>query len=212
MDQGQGKYYRLSLLDCSTPSFATFSKAYYGTMEDIRVFKQSLAATRTGECPSSLESALDIALGGNTSVNNPDLYWDEALILPVTVIGKANATLHNHTWVHFNIWDCPTEMQCDRVETEHLWIVDGENYIRAMFVRFDGLRRQTYNGEFKPISTLWGHPGVITVKAQRRYANTLAITEKRFGSEMELVADMELFPINHDIDFSGFCDDIMGNG
>ena len=76
-------------------------------------------------------------------------------------------------------------------------------------VLFDGLEYESFNG-WKTVGTmLWGYPHMLEYEAPLIY-NRLMIEDATFASLSEAMTNLELS--EPDFNFSGFCDDIFGDG
>lgn len=207
------QYYCLRLWDYSTPSHVSKSKAYFGTLDDIRSLMEALERDERHR----VDHAETIAAfrkyeAGNHAVTHNVAYQELLLLEPVEVIGEAVLRLENHRWQHLNTWDCPYHMECSEVETHHLWLSSPEDCLRAIKARFRDLGYRSFNGDVKLLeSGFWGHPQMLYMD-ENALCNRLAVIEKRFKNRKEARKDLAEFRNKKDADFTGFCEDIFGDG
>ena len=196
----QKTYYRVDLDDYATPSFITFTKDYYGALEDLNPL------VNNERVPQDLRNVIrDSATSGGGTSGSP-------LLIPAQILRSEKILLENYSWEHLNIWDCPYHMRCDAVESEHLWLFWNGRWLRVMKASFSNLQYETLSGQWEPIGDqLWGFPGILTGNSERFY-NVLAEPERYFKNEQELLMDWEAFVATPDPDFTEFCNDIFGNG
>lgn len=207
------QYYRLELDDVATPSFTSFGKCYYGTMEQLRIFIKALEeADYIGDHSKELIVAFHAYEAGQTDVRHSVAYHDAPLLVPVTILHEEAHRMTDYAWVHMNIWDRPQNMRCKSVETRHLWIQDGDSYCRALFALFSDLEHQGITKEWHKVGEmLWGYPEMLDYKIPH-IQNRLAEVELTFAEVEDLEADWEAFRKSPMPVFSAFCDDIFGDG
>lgn len=205
------QYYRLELDDCSAVSFCSFGKYYFGTLEDIRAFIDRLDQERP-DFQRELVSAFRAYEEGQTDVTHHAAFQEVPLLTPARLIHKETLVLEDYAWDHLNTWQCIYKMRCDRVETEHLWLVCGDHGFRAMKANFKSLQYEGVLGEWITIGDmLWGFPCVLQ-RDSEHFRNVIAEPEKGFKNTAELEQDWEKFKKNPDPQFAAFCDDIFGDG
>ena len=90
------QYYCLHLDDYSTPAFISYGKSYYGTMEDLKAFIDTLdEAKETHERFEKLISAFRSYEAGNTAVKHNVAFQEIPLLEPVKLLGTATKRLDN---------------------------------------------------------------------------------------------------------------------
>lgn len=206
------QYYRLELDDYSTVSFCSFGKYYFGTLEEIRAFIDTLDK----KCKSShreLVAAFRAYEAGQVAATHHVAFQEVSLLMPAKLIYKEKAVLENHTWEHLNTWQCVYKMRCEKVETEHLWIECEGRGFRVLKASFRGLQHESVLRGWRDIheNMLWGFPYILQ-EDSGRFRNVLAEPEKGFETMEKLEQDWENFKNNPDPQFGGFCDDIFGDG
>ena len=135
------QYYCLELDDYSAVSFCSFGKCYFGTLEDIRAFIDSLDQERP-DSHRELVSAFRAYEEGRAEVTHHAAFQEVPLLTPVRLIHKETLVLEDYAWDHLNTWQCTYKMRCDRVETEHLWLEYEGRGFRAMKATFKNLQHE----------------------------------------------------------------------
>lgn len=206
------RYYRLELDDYSAVSFCSFGKYYFGTLEEIRSFIDAVDK-RCENSYRDLVSAFRAYEAGQTEVTHYVAFQKVPILTPARLIHKETLVLGDYVWDHLNTWQCIYKMRCDRVETEHLWLVCGDQGFRTMKANFKSLQYEGVLGEWITIGEdmLWGFPCVLQEDSEY-FLNVIAEPEKGFKNAAELEQDWEKFKKNPDPRFAGFCNDIFGDG
>ena len=205
--------YRLMLDDYSAASFTSFGKAYYGTLEQIAGFINSIEndADLDGRF-TELIAAFRQYCSGDLSVTHNVAYQKVPLLEPVKLVGSATQRLDNYRWNHKNTWGWPYAMRCDTVETQHYWISAEGYYARCVVALFENLAYHGVGREWNQVGNmLWGFPHIIE-SSGNLVTNTLLVEEKRFSKRKDMLADKEAFLDSRDVNFEAFCNDIFGDG
>lgn len=207
------QYYRLELDDVSAPSFTSFGKFYYGTMNGIKGFIDALdAADCTGDQANDLIRAFHSYLQGHTNATHFVAYREVPLLKEVRVIHEENLILENYSWEHLNTWGCPYYMRCSKVETRHLWLECEGTFSRVLFAHFTDLEYQGIIDHWKAVGMmLWGYPELLNYEPPHIF-NRIAEPEKVFATENECEDDWGAFKAHPVPDFTEFCNDIFGDG
>ena len=199
--------------DYSAASFTSFGKAYYGTLEQIAGFINSIEndADLEGRF-TELIAAFRQYCSGDLSVTHNVAYQKVPLLEPVKLVGSATQRLDNYRWNHKNTWGWPYAMRCDAVETQHYWISAEGYYARCVVALFENLAYHGVGREWNQVGNmLWGFPHIIE-SSGNLVTNTLLVEEKRFSKRKDMLADKEAFLDNRDVNFEAFCNDIFGDG
>lgn len=205
--------YRLTLDDYSAASFTSFGKSYYGTLEQIGAFIQSLEKDEDLKGRyKELTDAFHQYEAGNTNVQHNVAYQKVPLLEPVKLVGTATQRLDNYRWDHTNTWGWAYTMRCDTVETQHYWISADGYHARCVVALFENLAYHGVGKEWSRIGDLlWGFPHIIEASGNL-VTNTLLVEEKRFSRRKDMFADKEAFMEQRDVNFQEFCNDIFGDG
>ena len=207
------QFYRLELDDMATPSFTSFGKFYYGTMEQLSIFMKALEeADHLGDHFKDLTQAFHSYEAGKTDVQHSVAYRDVPLLVPVRVLHEETHQIADHSWEHRNIWGYPQNLRCQSVESKHLWIQDGDGFCRVLFARFTDLEHEGITGEWRRVGEiLWGYPKMLDYKPPY-IQNRLAEVEVAYETLKETETDWEAFRREPNPIFDSFCDDIFGDG
>lgn len=206
------QYYRLALDDYSAAAFCSFGKYYFGTLDEICAFINTVDK----ECEDShreLVSAYRAYEAGQTDATHHVAFQEVPLLTPTTLLHKEKIMLENYAWDHLNAWESVYKIRCKKVESEHLWLECEGRAFRAVKVTFKRLRYKGALGEWKPVNgkVLWGFPCIIRGDSSQ-IQSMLAEPEREFSDLGTLEQDWEAFMRNPVPDYTGFCDDIFGDG
>ena len=201
------QYYRINLDNYACSGFASHSKAYYGTLPQFQAFMEALeCGEKSKENYGYLTDAFRAFLAGNQAILHHVLYHEEPLLTPVELIEVKRISFENFSWEHLNIWQQPYRMKCNRAETTHVWLKDGERYVRCLSAKFEGLK---FNG--RPLDGwFWGFPCMIVETGETTF-NRLAVVERVFSTEQECRLDHACFS-QEDVNFTEICNDIFADG
>lgn len=202
--------YKMCLDDCSTPGFVSFTKDYFGTIEDVEGL---VTAIRDDELRPDdyLASILDRYKSGEKDVTNNAAYKERPFLLRARCIEKRTSFLYQYRWEHVNVWNCPYEMKCSKAESTHIWITCHRKFYRCIKTTFTNLRYESIGGKYKTINMLWGYPHQIEFNKNTLY-NRMYVVEKTFKTRAELLKDIENFELNPDPVFTEVLNDIFGDG
>lgn len=207
-------YYRLELDDYATVAFTSFSKDYYGTLDDIRKLMDAL---ETDEDLCNSQQALITAFRsyqqGNTDIQHSVAYQKVPFLTEAKVLHREERRYRNLEWKHLNTWQWPYYLRSEEAVTLHFWLQCQTQYCRCVKVCFRNLEYcGSHDHEWKPLGDmLWGFPEMIVYQPPFLW-NRLAVVEKKFNDFSELQADMDGCAKDPDPEFARFCDDIFGDG
>ncbi len=207
------KYYRLLLDDYSAASFTSFDKSYFGTMEQMKgLFDYIRSDEDIAKRFSDILSIFDRYAAGETAVTHNVAYQEVPFLVPAKLLWLESTTLADYEWTHYNTWEWPYYMKCDKAESSHAWFSCRRKYCRCNLTRFTNLQYGTGTDDYKPLGgMIWGYPGQIQGEVGNLY-NQLYVVEKWFNSKTETFNDWMNFKQNPDPDFSSFLDDVFGDG
>lgn len=207
------QYFCLRLWDYSTPSFVSKSKAFFGTLADIRTFISALEADEKTQIDfKETITAFHEFEAGNHTVTHNIAYHEFPLVEPVKIWYEAMLRLEDYSWEHTNTWGCNYTLRCKSAVTHHIWIEAGGYFIRVVKARFDKGQMQTDNDRWMSLgNNFWGHPKILRTDNDS-VLNRLAVEEKRFANRDAAVSNFVRFYEEKDIDFSEFCNEVFGDG
>lgn len=207
------RYYRLLLDDYAAPSFTSFDKDYYGTLEDINSFFEEIKSDEEiAKRQRYIISVYEKFLAGNKSIRHSVAYREVPFLIPAKVLAEATTQLTDYSWEHLNTWSWPYNLKCDKAECKHIWFSCYKRYSRCIQVLFENLQYENTIGNYEPLGDMiWGYPGIIA-GSKGNLRNTLFVEEKVFKNKAEALADRDLFITSPDHNFSKVLDDIFGDG
>lgn len=207
------QYYLLRLDDYAAPSTSSWWKDYFGTLEDIRGLVEALARDeRRRESFAELIDAFRSYEAGNHQVTHHVAYQAVPLLEPVKLLGKENVHMENYAWTHLNTWGCPYSLRCDSATAELLWFETTEGICRAVKARFRNLQYEGSTGQWHPLADgFWGFPHMAEAENSCIWTR-LAVKEMNHSLRKTAEEDMASFQSVQDVDLTGICQDIFGDG
>lgn len=207
------RFYHLLLDDYSAASFTSFDKDYFGTLEQINEFFESIKSDKQmAKHQEYILSIYEQYLAGNKTVTHKVAYRDVPFLVPAKVIGVQKSKLTDYSWEHLNTWHWTYEMKFDIVESEHIWFSCYGKYSRCIQANFTNLQYKGIFDNYEPMDgMIWGYPCQITGK-NGNLRNRLYVVEKWFKAKEEAMNDQIQFEQSPDPDFSRVLDDIFGDG
>lgn len=206
----------LTLDEYAAASFTSFSKPYFGTLEQIDALFQAIREDK--ETASKLDDLLEVYdryKTGETNIEHIVAYQKVPFLVPVQeVLGESQLVVMNHHWDHLNIWECPYHMRCDTAESKHLWLRCEDRYYRVISARFANL---CYKDSFlknqyvHPYGSPWGFPHQFVLSPDISY-NRLFVVEEIFASRDDALEDYAKFGDDPTPVFDSVMDDLFGDG
>lgn len=204
--------YKLRLDDYSAASFTTFSKDYFGTLEDISAFIESLRSDEAfSETFADLILHFDRYMSGEKNITHIVAYREEPFLVRAKCLGTSTSYLKNHKWEHLNTWDWPYDMKCKEAKSTHVWLSCRGNYARCIRTEFNDLKYGNSALKYVTPGKSWGFPHQIEVIGKTTY-NRMFVIEKTFKNKKEALIDMQKFEIDPDPNFTEVLNDIFGDG
>ncbi|HCT17006.1 MAG TPA: hypothetical protein DIW36_06425 [Ruminococcaceae bacterium] len=208
-----GRYYRLILDDYSAASFTSFSKDYFGKMEDIAgLFKAIREDDSIADSFKDFMSVYELYLSGDKKVTHMVAYQEVPFLVPAKKLGSETTVLYNHTWNHTNTWGCIYEMRCEKAESTHIWLSCHGKYSRCIQTRFTNLEYMNPLGKYTSHGgRMWGFPHQLEYESPITESR-LFVVEKFFKNKAEAINDHLHFIQNPDPKFDSVVDDLFGDG
>lgn len=213
------QYYSVALENFATVSFVSGIKNYFGTLSEIEKFINALKTDCGDEkfLQRTIE-AFEKFKNGSTEATHYAAYNEVRLLAPAAVYDSLSYALPTMEWEHLNIYRSPYKMRCSSAEIEHIRLEADGNFYRTMTAKFTNPEHDTRLFDDEPERwrtfkdrNFWGYPHIIEFEEPYTF-NTLAVPEKRFKTEEELKADINVFKADPKPDFRAFCDDIFADG
>ncbi len=207
------RYYKLLLDDFSAASFTSFDKSYFGTQEQLKGFFDDLRSDEdTAERFRDILSTYDRYLSGEADITHNVAYREVPFLVPAKVLWELPSILTDYEWTHYNTWECPYYMKCDKAESNHIWFSCRGKYCRCNLTLFTNLQYGTSTENYKPLGgMIWGHPGQIWGDIGN-LQNRLYVVEKWFPHKQDAYDDWITFRETPTPVFTSFLDDIFGDG
>lgn len=214
MDFEENLFYCLTLDDYATPSFCSFGKDYFGTLQLITSLIDLLETDKKyAENHAQHIQTFKEYCNGNTEVKHGVAYRKIPLLTPVYVYAQANSIVSFNKVEHLNIWDCIYYMRWKKAESSHIWLRHKNSFVRCIKTKFYKLEYSGVDADdkYRPIKYYMGFPMQIVLEKDI-VSNILYTPEKVFDCEEELLKDIENFRNAPDPVYTEIFNDIFGDG
>ena len=206
-------FYGVRLNNYFSPSFCSSHKVYFGTLNDIKTFIESMGSS---EQSCMIRNAFKRYLSGETNATHEVAYVQQKLIENVELIAEGEVKLDRAAWEFLNVWYHPQYMVIDSAVLKTALIKYEEQYLRVIKVSVRGLRTcadiNRHEEEWIALSDgFWGHPGVLS---SAKDGETYMVYSNLYMKEKEYVTKEEALEKFHtdEICLNCFCEDVFGNG
>ena len=206
-------FYGVRLNNYFSPSFCSSHKVYFGTLNDIKTFIESMGSS---EQSSMISNSFERYLSGDTNATHEVAYVQQKLIENVELIAEGEVKLDHAAWEFLNVWYHPQYMVIDSAVLKTALIKYEEQYLRVIKVSVRGLRTcadiNRHEEEWIALSDgFWGHPGVLS---STKDGETYMVYSNLYMKEKEYVTKEEALEKFHtdEICLNCFCEDVFGNG
>lgn len=204
--------YKLCLDDYSAASFTSFDKKYFGTIDMIETFINTIKNDeQISDKFGDLISVFDKYKNGEKNITHNVAYREVPFLSKVKLLGTANSILTDYKWEHLNTWGWPYKMRYKEAKSEHIWLSYQKKYVRCIRTQFTDLQYENTAGKYNSPGMLWGFPHQIEI-ANNTTFNRLYVVEKIFKNKQEALDDMASFQKKPDPIFTEVLNDIFGDG
>ncbi len=213
------KLYAMILDEYAMASFCSFTKRYYGTLEDIRGFAEACERTNNN---ADIAKAFKEYIAGNKDAQYNAAYTNHRFITPVKILPAQwipsncpEFEFTNYKWEHLNIYGCPYNMMADKITVNVAFIQEEKECSCCIKAKFINLSVESLidEGRYDKIKNkFWGHPNVFKVDMSDP---DNIITEYRFYVSMETAESIEELIDKlkgKPIDFKNIVNDVFGDG
>lgn len=206
---GKKTLYGITLDDYFSPSFCSSTKTYFGSLDEIQAFIESLEDT---EQYLITKEAFKRYLEGDTEATHHVAYSEYKLIDSVDLLAEEEIKLDKTAWEFLNVWRFPQYMEIDSGSVKKVLLKHGKTYLRAIKASVSGLR--TADRPDAPKSEwlelfggFWGHPGIL-IANENTVHSTLYMKEKEYKTKKEAIENFRTDPVSLDC----MCEDVFGDG
>lgn len=209
---GKKIIYGITLEDYFTADFCSSTKTYFGSLDEIKSFIDSLDDKEFENTKASFKKYLE----GDAEATHYVAYSQYRLINKVEVMAEKEIELDKTSWEFLNVWRWPQFMEIDRGSVKMMLLYDGKTYFRAVKATVSGLR--TSADEDRPkdkwhalCGCFWGHPCILIVTVNDETCiiySSLYMKEKEYETKEEAIEKFETDPVSLDC----ICEDVFGNG
>ena len=206
---GKKTLYGITLDDYFSPSFCSSTKTYFGSLDEIQAFIESLEDT---EQYLITKEAFKRYLEGDTEATHHVAYSEYRLLETVEVLAEEEIKLDKTAWEFLNVWRFPQYMEIDSGSVKKVILKHEKTYLRAIKASVSGLR--TADRPDAPKSEwlelcggFWGHPGILKAN-ENTVHSTLYMKEKEYKAKKEAIENFRTDPVSLDC----MCEDVFGDG
>ena len=197
------RYFLMNIDDYTMPGFCSGDKPIIGTMNDF----ENLAKERhQANNQTDILELLD-QYKKNHLLEHEVAYRKDRLLRGIHFIDIRHIDKENHTWRHFNVWDCPYDLFARNIEVERVVFRRYNTIYIASKIKFNGLKIASPGHELV-VDHTWGYPGIYSFDGDAMKTNVYLV-EKTFH-KMEFNKAMQYF--NGDIELKPAIDEILGDG
>ena len=206
-------FYGVRLNNYFSPSFCSSHKMYFGTLNDIKAFIESM---ESDEQSFKIRNAFERYLSRETNAKREVAYVQEKFIEDVELIAEYDVMLGRTAWEFLNVWYRPQYMEFDSALVKTALIKYADQYFRVIKVSARGLRTSPEVNRPKEqwielSYGFWGHPGILSSVADGEtyivYSN-LYMKEKEYATKEEALAKF----YTDEVCLDCLCEDVFGNG
>ncbi len=200
-------YYAMQLEDPATPSFCSFAKDYFGTLQD---FQDVMAEMKKADAYADTVNAFEQFMQGDLKAEHTVCYNKIPVLRTAQLIGKERFELDETEWDHENTFGYIYKMRAKRISAEQILFRSGDAYYRCVRPTFYDLQYQAEcDAAWHEVGErLWGNLGVVQVQ-EKEHRFRLFVVEKSSLSPGEVLSEMWTQANLH---FGTACDEIFGNG
>ena len=206
-------FYGVRLNNYFSPSVCSNQKMYFGTLDNISVFTESLGKS---EQSHMIRDAFQRYISGETEATHNVAYMRQKLIEDVELIVEGSVKLGPTAWEFLNVWYHPQYMEIDSTVVKTALIKCENRYLRVIKASVRGLRTCADINRVKEewielLDGFWGHPGILSsTKDGETYmvCSNLYIKEKEYATKEEALAKFYADEVCLDC----LCEDVFGNG
>lgn len=202
------KFFVFTLMDYAAPGFVSFTKDYYGTLDDMY---RLISYASKNDC--ELIEPFDRLKNGE-SVKYHAGQIETQFAREVTVLAKRIISCGQFQFKHKNVWGCDYDVNIEKLHAELLIIRDNNNKYIIAYKTY--LENPTVNEKvMKPLKLnygFWGYPNMITVSNYNKgfkLSNTLYLFESEYESNETAMA---AFNNKTSLNLKSFFDDVFGDG
>lgn len=206
---GKKTLYGITLDDYFSPSFCSSTKTYFGSLDEIQAFIESLEDT---EQYLITKEAFKRYLEGDTEATHHVAYSEYRLLETVEVLAEEEIKLDKTAWEFLNVWSFPQYMKIDSGTAKKVLLKHGKTYLRTIKASVSGLRTadrpDAPKSEWlKLCGGFWGHPGILKANGNTVHS-TLYMKEKEYMTKKEAIENFRTDPVCLDC----LCEDVFGDG
>lgn len=205
------RFFVITLEHYASPAFCSFNKEYICTLTMLDDFIDSIS--QEVKEPSYLAGIINAYQRYRSGYHDATAFIAQSemrLIHPLTTIEVLHQEASPFFFKHTNVWGFPYYIRAERMMADIAYVRRGKSYMRYVAA---SLEQPVYGTEEDHCNDtlgdqLWGHPGVLSFD-QSVLSSRIMFCDRRFNSLEEMKQDI-LSPSQ--IDFTGFFEDVFGDG
>ena len=206
-------FYGIRLNNYFSPSSCSNHKMYFGTLNDIKAFIESMGSD---EQIFRIRNAFERYLSRETNAKHEVAYVQEKFIEDVELIAEYEVMLGRTALEFLNVWHYTQYMEFDSAVVKTALIKYEGRYFRVIKASARGLRTSPEVNRPKEqwielSYGFWGHPGILSSVAD---GETYIVYSNLYMKEKEYVTKEEALVKFHtdEVCLDCLCEDVFGNG
>ena len=206
-------FYGVRLNNYFSPSFCSSHKMYFGTLDDIKAFIESMGSD---EQSFRIRNAFERYLSRETNAKHEVAYVQEKFVEDVELIAEYEVMLGRTAWKFLNVWHYTQYMEFDSAVVKTALIKYEDRYFRVIKASARGLRTSPEMNRPKEqwielSYGFWGHSGILS---STKYGETYIVYSNLYMKEKEYATKEEALAKFHadEVCLDCLCEDIFGNG
>lgn len=201
-------WYSFELDDYSAPSCTSFTKLFFGSVEDFRKMIENIPAREMDE----LKNTFEHFESGERRINHYAGYIKTRFAISVQVLDEKPFDVDDVNYLYENSYGFYYRVRFSRASgTAYLLKRNKMYYIayRAKIENPEFCGTQIPDEKWHPLGDMiWGHPGVLKIE-DKSLENTLAVIESRFENEQVARAKFDELYLSN---WSSFFEEVFGDG
>lgn len=209
--KAEDRFYQITLEHCGCPAYWSFSKQYAGTMEMLKAFIDELGQdAKPGSYKQGITDAFRRYQEGYHDATAFIAHSELQLIHPLTAYAVTSVHEAPFFYEHTNVWGFPYFITGKQMDAEFVYLRRGNELRRFVKATIESPMYGTEEDDCtSPLDGgFWGHPCVLKFH-DGWLGNQIMFCDQIFGSKEEMQQDISTPAA---IDFTGFFEDVFGDG
>ncbi len=201
-------WYSFELDDYSAPSCTSFTKLFFGSVEDFKKMLENIPAGNMDE----LKNTFEHFESGERRITHYAGYIKTRFAISVQVLDEKSFDLEDVNYLYENSYGFYYLVRFSRASGTAYLLKRNKMFYIAYRVKIEN---SEYRDAQNPVERwyplgdmIWGHPGVLKIE-DNSLENTLAVIESSFENEQVARAKFDELSL---CDWSSFFEEVFGDG